>query len=515
MNLLDKAINYVNPKAGAKRIAARKMVEVLASGYGNGGASHSKKSLLGWRWGGGSPDGDITEHQKTLRERNRDLVMNAPFASGAVKTYRANVVGPGLRLKSQIDAEFLGLGVEEAQKWEKNVEREFQLWAKNCSMTKTMDFEELQALAFYSQLMSGDVFATLPLVKDIKSPYMLKINLIEADRVCNPNGIYDPKIIEGIELDEYGCPIAYHICDKHPLETRVVTPFKWIRVPAFGTRTGRRNILHLMEYERPGQRRGVPLFAPVVETLKNLTRFTEAELNAAVIRSYLTVFITSQTPDNPLGMLTEDTDIPTNDNEIQLASGNIIALNPGEDVKEMSSKSAPNTAFDSFVISMCRQIGAAIELPHEVLTKHFTASYSASRAALLEAWKSFKMRRVWLSKKFCQPIYEEFLYEAIATGRIQAPGFFEDLAIRNAYCGATWHGPSQGQIDPLKEANAAVVRINNCLSTSARETAELTGEDFETVVKQRSYEMQAMKEGGLIVEQQVLENPQPNDGQQE
>ncbi len=499
----------VTPEQQMRRAAAKQIVRVLNSGYGNGAASRSKKSLVGWNYAGGSPDGDITEYLPTLRERCRDLGMNAPFAAGALKTYRANVIGPGLRLKAQVDADYLGMTLEAAQEWEKNTEREFALWSKYCSMSRNMDFGELQALAFYSQLLSGDVFATLPMVPaDRSTPYMLKVNLIEADRVSNPNGLYNPRVIEGVELDDYGAPINYYICNKHPLDNNYTEPLTWAKVPAFGALSGRRNVLHLMEFERPGQRRGVPLFAPVVETLKNLTRYTDAELSAAVIRSYLTVFITSQTPDTPIGEVVQDEAVPYEEGDIQLGSGTVVSLNPGDNVADISSKSAPNTGFDAFVVSMCRQIGAAIELPHEILIKHFTASYSAARAALLEAWKSFKMRRAWMAKKFCQPIYEEFLFEAVAAGRIFAPGFLEDAAIRNAYCGASWSGPAQGQIDPEKEANAAVTRIDNCLSTRAKEAAELTGEDFEDIVKQRSYEEQKMKEGGLTIEpkQQVLDN---------
>ena len=121
------------------------------------------------------------------------------------------------------------------------------------------------------------------------------------------------------------------------------------------------------------------------------------------------------------------------------------------------------------------------------------------------------MRRTWMAKKFCQPIYEEWLYEAVASGRIEAPGFLEDLAVRNAYVGAMWNGPAPGQIDTEKEANAAILRIDNCLSTTAKEAAELTGEDFDDIVKQRTYEEKIMREGGLkIGPTQVLADKQQN-----
>ena len=69
-----------------------------------------------------------------------------------------------------------------------------------------------------------------------------------------------------------------------------------------------------------------------------------------------------------------------------------------------------------------RQIGMALNVPHEVLTKHFQASYSAARAALLDAWRTFRIRRDWLARRFCQPVYEEWLADAVASGLISAPG---------------------------------------------------------------------------------------------
>src|SRR5699024_4820840 len=131
-------------------------------------------------------------------------------------------------------------------------------------------------------------------------------------------------------------------------------------------------------------------------------------------------------------------------NSYERGNGAIVGLGEGEDV-EIANPGRPNTAFDGVVMSLCRWIGVALELPVELLVQHLTSSHSASRAALLEAWKMFRMRRKWLTQQFCQPIYEEWLAEAVAKGRINAPGFFSDPAIRAAWSGAEWYGPSQGQ----------------------------------------------------------------------
>jgi lambda family phage portal protein len=213
------------------------------------------------------------------------------------------------------------------------------------------------------------------------------------------------------------------------------------------------------------------------------------------------------TEDVPPGTLPE---VP-NDPGVALGNGTVVQLAPGEDVKSINP-GRPNTAFDPFVTAILRQVGAALEIPMELLTKHFTASYSASRAALLEAWKLFKTQRTWVAEDFCQPVYEEFLTEAVARGRISAPGFLTDAKIRKAYCGSEWNGPAPGQIDPLKEVNAAVVRVQNCFSTRAKETAELTGSDFNANVRQRVKEEKMLRDGGLSFKPPVANSPpDPND----
>lgn len=105
-----------------------------------------------------------------------------------------------------------------------------------------------------------------------------------------------------------------------------------------------------------------------------------------------------------------------------------------------------------------------------------------------------KMYRAWLANDFCQPIFEEFLYEAVAKGRISAPGFFADPLIRRAYCGAEWNGPAQGLLNPVQEVEAAAKRVENCFSTGEREAAEMNGSDFYRNAQQRKQEKKIMKE---------------------
>lgn len=500
MNIFDKAINIISPQRALKREIARRQLGLISnSGYSHYGASRYKKSLKGWNYNGGSPEDDIEENVQVLRERSRDLYMGAPIATGALKTLRTNVVGPGLKLKSNIDYLFLGLNEDDADKLEATIEREFSLWAEsvNCDMFRLNDFYELQQLAFLSSLMCGDTIALLPYKERVGSVYDLRIQLIEADRVCDPYYKLSKNISGGVECDDSGEVVAYHIAKFHPLSLKNYKNREWERVEAFGATTGRRNVLHIMESERIGQRRGVPILAPVIESLKQLGRYTDAELMAAVVSGMFTVFIENKnTNDAPAfgeSIPIEDQIDETDDSTYELGNGSILELGEGQSVKEVNP-GRPNTAFEGFVSAICKQIGTALEIPHDLLLKQFNASYSASRAALLEAWKMFKMRRQWLANDFCQPIYEEWMCEAVAKGRIYAPSFFDSQIVRKAYCKAEWNGPSQGQLDPVKEANAAVIRVENGFSTRAKETAELTGGNFNEYHRQRVKEEKMRQE---------------------
>lgn len=492
-----------NPRKMKLQMPKRK---TLNRGYSQHGASFTKTSLAGWQASSGTPKEDMEDNQQILRERSRDLYYGAPLANGALKTQVMNNIGPGLRHKANIDGELLGLSLTEQRAWEKQCEREFDIWVRNCDARGQNDFYGLQRLAMLSQLLSGEVFALFPMYLLKNEPYATKIMLIESDLVGSPNGQMDQDYQSGVKINRFGAPVGYFIYKEMPY-TRLAFNRSGVYVPKYGKKSGRLNVLHLFDCERPGQVRGMPAFAPVMETLKQLTRYTDAELMKALVSSTLTAVITTQMPDsgNPYASSVAEEDLIDDDpSTLELGAGTVAQLAPGEDVKTIAP-SPISSAFDEFVVTFCRQIGAALEIPYEILVKHFTASYSASRAALLEYWKSVRARRAIFVRQFCEPIYELWMDEAVASGRLYAPGYFDDERIKRAYLRASWYGPAMGQIDPLKEANAAVVRVDNLMSTRTKETAEITGEDFGDVIDQLTREKQMIEEGGLVPNEQDKE----------
>jgi len=490
---------------------------VANKGYSQAGASRTKRSMKGFKASSGSPREDIDANQYTLRQRARILAISSPIAKSAIATNRTNIVGLGLRLKCKIDREYLGLSAEEADRWQRRTEADFALWAedkKGCDATGVNDFYSIQQLVCESWLTSGDVFGAIKRYEVTPEyPYSLRILVVEADRCRTPGAVgyfntegtnpdNENKIYDGVEVDSNGAIVAYWICNKYPYEANL-TKEDFVRIEAYGQKTQLPNILHVMNSERPDQYRGVSYLAPVIEPLLQLRRYTESELTAADIEASFSAFIKSPAPTempfNEVGYgegADPDYQVSRDPNEYELGPGIINIMEPGEDVVFGDPK-RPNSGFGAFMEAVATMVGAALEIPKEILLKAFTASYSASRAALLEAWKAFRMRRSWLISDFCKPVYKIWLSEAVARGRIFAPGFFASERTKQAYLGAEWIGPSQGMLDPTKEIKAEALMNHYGYSTHSESTMKLNGGNWSKNVSELETELKRMQEAGL------------------
>lgn len=535
MNRIDKIINYVSPETYIKRAEAREKSKVLEaasgamvqliepdrftnSGYSNGGASKSKSWAKKYKAKSKSAKSDIEKNRKTLRERSRDLSMNNPIGSAALTTNRTNCIGSGLIPKPKIDYEFLGITKEEAKDLEKKIRKEFSIWAEStlCDNNDQNNFYELQQIVFMDWLRNGEEFVILKY--DSKQydymPYQLRMKLVEADRVCSPGsldasyyGVDQEKngntIMNGIEISPEGKVEAYYISSTYPGEYSVKEK-KWVRVEKRGKKTGNPNILHIFNAERAEQYRGVPFLAPVIEIIKQMDRYTEAEIMAAVVNAFFAVFVTTKDDEGVEefggdGDYDEEITENLDEQEIKIGSGTVHYLNTGESVQTVTANH-PSSGFDVFINSLLKQVGAALDCAPEVLLKSFNKSFSAAKGAMNESWKAFRMRRTWFVNDFCQEIYNIWFAEAVSKGRINAPGFFNNISYRKAYTNCTWNGPTQGQLEPGKEVAAASQRVKEGFSTREDECAALNGSDYEDNIRTLENENKLLKQAQKVLE---------------
>lgn len=509
--LFDRIVNSISPERGLARLKARAALNFLEdSGYVVPGSN--KKTVRAWHPTSNTADFDTIPKLEEIRKGCRDLTMNSPIANAPLNREVTNAVGWGLILQSRIDREALGMSDEEAEAWERNTEREFNTWAKSkdCDAARTLTFYAMQGHVLYNTSLSGDVFALMPYLKRPGKIYDLSVSIIEADMCATPPTMTDSnKMAGGIEIDQYGAPVKYYFKKllRDGMTLGSTTFDNFVPIPAFGAKSSRRNVLHLYHKLRPGQRRGIPMLAPVIDAVKQLSRLQEAELAASVINSFFTVFVKTNPAVGGLadGYIPEDSEVdeeddPRDEMNYELGSGSVIELAKDGQEIQLADPKRPNENFEPFFLGICKTIGAATNIPFEQLILHFSSSYSAARAALLEAWKFYRMRRVWLSTEFCQPIYEEWLTEAILKGRVVAPGFFDDPVIRFAWCGATWTGPGQGQIDPLKESKATATMLELPLTDYESEHARIYGTDWEDSMTRFSRQKKFLKEKEIITE---------------
>lgn len=464
----------------AEKITAVKMVNGI--GYNN----KDDPSLSDWYTSAESPDNDILWDLDDLRAKSRNLYMNNELAGAALKKMRTKIVGTGLLPKPAINYNVAGITKEKAKEYEKIIKTKFNAWASstNADFNRMHDFFTIQALVQLSWIMNGDAFIIPKRKKRTGVDIELCLQMIEADRVVNPRYSYNQLIKGGVEFSENGDLLNYYIADRHPGDGYS----KVSKYPVFNS-LGRRNILHIFEPDRIGQRRGVPLLASIIYPIKNLGRFKAAELIASVINASMGFIVETKDPENfinngAFGSSGEDGEnIKEKTDKISLEHGIGVIAKEGETIKEFTT-TRPNKSYKDFVDAVYEEVGAQLEIPHEVLMSSFKASYSAAKASLEEAHQRFLVCRRLLERTLCQPIYEEFILELIRNGDIDCPRFFEDMGVRYAFTRCIWVGSGKSSLDPLKEANANQKSLENFTTTRSIIAAE-SGLDFEELMEAR------------------------------
>lgn len=503
--------------------------EVRISASAHRGAAMNRE-LANWTPFRGSADADLLPDLGTLVPRSRDISRNNGVASGIQQTLRDNVVGPtGLRLVANPDYRALGKDKEWAQEWSQQVEALWRPWADStdCDVAGCLNFAGATVQLFSGAMMNGDGLA-LPLwMPDGRSRFNLKLQVLESDRLSNPNAKMDSdRLRGGVEINEYGRPLAYWIRRTHPGDVYWYLGHTndligdWDRIEA-ETSWGRKRVIHVHDRERSGQTRGKPILTPILADFKMLDHYQRTELQAAIVNAMIAAFIETPLESQQIAeMFGGDTssqefqDYLTNRRQYvaQLKGAAIIPTFPGDKLAPFTP-SRPAAAYQAFVEALSRQMGAGVNLPYELLLKDFSkTNYSSARAALLEAWRFFLGRRYWLTTYWASPVYALWLEEAVNRGLIEAPGFYDQKA---SYCRAKWIGAGRGWIDPVKEAQAAQLRMQTRISTLEDECAE-QGKDWEEVLEQIAREQDRMKELGIeMLPAQPGQQPTDKGSQQE
>lgn len=503
------------------------------------GASRVAQELALWQPPIRSADADLSGSKTMADARARDITRNEPFASSAVQIHKDSIVGgqyvlnaaPIWQVLRTFNKAFDEKWAEEAQEV---IELSFSLYADSPEnwpdASRKMNLTDLVRLAVGVGVTSGEVLGTAEWLRDEPEyrPYKTAIQMIDIDRLSTPpEKSTDQNVRFGVQRNRYGAPLGYYIRVIHPGDTafNVYDTMTWKYVPA-RTPWGRQQVIHIFEPERPEQTRGIAAMVSALKEMRMAKKYHEIVLQNAVLNATYAATIESELPPDAVfsAMGSEQaldwvTSYLSTINEYASASRNlhidgvkIPHLVPGTKLKLLNA-GQPGGVGTEFEESLHRKVAASLGISYEQFARDFTKSnYSSARAAMNETWKFMQSRKKTFADKFASSIYRLWLEEAIVKGDIPLPAgvtkdVFYDPRMKEALCAAEWIGASRGQIDELKETQAAELRIKAGLSTYEYEMARL-GKDWRKAFRQRAREQNLKDQLGLVFSQDPVVAPQ-------
>lgn len=429
--LADRVVSWFNPVSGVKRTQAR---QVLAY-YEAAKSDRVRKN----RREGGSGNVAVARAGASLWQQARHFEQNYDLALGVLNTLVNNVVGAS------------GIGIEpQPRKMDGSIDdvlaRQIMVlwkdWCTHPEVTGYNDWGSAQRLLCRSWLRDGEVFAQKLvgpvdyLVHGTKVPFSLE--LLECDFV--PMSMYStsPTILQGIQINGWGAPVAYHVYKSSPIEVIGSMASAGQTKPIAAA-----NMLHLANIHRIRQLRGVSVFASVLNRFDDLKDYEESERIAAKIAASMAAFIRKGAPDtyNPA-------DAPNGKRSLRFAPGMVFDdLLPGEEIGTIDTN-RPNPNLETYRSGQLKAVAAGAGPTFSSIARTYDGTYSAQRQELVEGWSTYGVLSAEFISRIVRPVYETFIAAAIASGQLRIPSG----VVRDSVDDAQYLAQQMPWIDPVKEA---------------------------------------------------------------
>jgi lambda family phage portal protein len=431
-----------------------------------------------------SADSELLGSLERMRNRARDLERNEPLVRHFLDLLKTNVVGPnGMRLqvkaRNQPSGQLDEVGnriIEEA--WDR-----FCRYG-NPTPCGQYSMKTLANLAIVAAARDGEAFFQIIRNRDLVHGFGLhpfEPDLVdERKNVRLPNG---NRVRMGVEINQYGRPVAYWVRQGHPGDYQLKT---------YGIERERRipasDIIHVKLTRRAGQTRGEPLLVPVITTFKMINGHREAELVASRIAASKMGFFTSEMGDE----YPADSTGPDGSPELYAEPGLFKVLPPGMRFEEYNPQH-PSTAFADFQRSVLLSTAAGLGISYESLTGDVDGvSYSSLRQVSISERDFYREVQEWFKEQFMRQVFERWLMHVMDFNYIPIPPSrfdkFNDAA--------TFQSRGWKWVDPQKEINAAVDALHAGL-ISMTEAANEMGHDLEETFAQIEREKQLAAKHGI------------------
>jgi len=515
----------------------------MAFGGAFEGASRYDRQLALWSPALQSADADLLHEREQIEARSQDMIRNDAYVSAGAQLHKDSIVGHAYLFNSKPNLIALGMKGEDewATEFQEEVEAKFGLAAESpenwLDTGRSTGLTGMVRLAIGTYCASGEVLAIAEWHrKNALRPFRTSVHQIDSARLRTPWTFGDRRNIRnGVHKSELGEPLGYYIYKNHPndyrthsLRTMNALDYQYVRARRqLGISHSRLNVIHIFEAGRPDQSRGVSDLVTGLKELKVLKSFRGIQLQNAVVNSMFAAAIESELPTetvmaqmgaqmssgsnadavtdyaaNFLGAINE---YAAGSKHMALDGVKIPHLFPGTKLNMMPAGKGAAVGQD-FEKSLIRYLAASLGVSYEQISRDYTeTNYSSARAAMNETWKFMMGRKRMVADRYANAIFRLWFEEQVNAGNIEtmnaraAPNMYDGMNF-DAYTQGEWIGASRGQIDELKETQAAVLRMKYKISTLEEEQARL-GKDWRAGLKQSKREQELMDELGLTTEE--------------
>lgn len=433
MSALDRFAEWVSPSWAAKRVAARaalernKLLEEKLRGFK---ATSRGRRADEWNKVGEGVATESGADLATLRVRARELRRNNPYWASARRCIVGKVVGHGIRATAQ------GSNV----RTKKAVQAAWDAWARTkVDTTGRMDWYGVQKLVMRTVVQDGEC-----IVRRHQTASGLRLQVLggdffasEKDGPTKDGG----EVMGGVETDELGAPIAYHLYRRHP-QSRSGKIGEVVRVPAS-------DIAHVFEIDRPNQLRGESWVAPVFTRLVDWDDYEDADLLRHKVGACFGAVYTGIEPDD-----TESGDYELRD---KIEPGMIEHLPNGATVSTVSPPASPGIR-DAALINQ-RGVAAGLGITYEALSGDYErVNFSSARMGHMQMLSNVhSWQQDVMIDLLCDPVWGWFM-QAYSL----KPGAELDEPLSTVLnVTANWVVPSRILIDPEKETSADMKRVRS------------------------------------------------------
>jgi lambda family phage portal protein len=363
----------------------------------------------------------------------------------------------------------------------------FAEWCRNCDLTLRFSWAEVQRITLRGALRDGDSFA----LKVFDDQGRARLQLVEAHRVANPEGVEAPKgMLDGVQFDRVGRVAAYSIIQGDKTAKPVAAT----------------SVCHIAEQDYSSGSRGLPLLQHSWSDIQTEDELLKLEALAVRNDSDFTRVLVKQGGYVPNNLAAELSGTSTNGSDLASKMGGKLAvLEPGEDLKSISSN-RPSPVFVGFLEAIQRDIARGTGLPYEFSGNPTSASGGALRLIAAKADRAFARWQTILIERLCLPTWGFVIGSAIANGELpDAPDWNK----------VSWTTPKRLTIDAGRDAAQDRADVELGL-LSLSELYAQRGLDLRTEVQKRAKDFKyimdvAAKEGVPVW---MLYKPQNNHLQQ-